>query len=91
MIFSSKRCGEHGDPYPMQVAARAMVMAVRGSGFFFPKLDDVVRLLLSSSDGMDGMYGCGMTPSSLASIVPKGSERSRTKTARVWRILVNCG
>jgi hypothetical protein len=51
------------------------------------------RLLPSSSDGVDGTYGCGTTssPSSLASIVPKGSERSRTKTVRVWWVLVNCG
>jgi hypothetical protein len=85
-IFSSKRCGGHGDPYPMQVAARATVKAVLGGGFFFPKLDGMARLLLSSSDGVDGTYGCGMTssPSSLASIIPKGSERSHTKTARVW-------
>jgi hypothetical protein len=79
-IFSSKRCGGHGDPYPMQVAARAAVKAVRGGGFFFLKLDDMVRLLSSSSDGVDGTYGCGTTssPSPLASIIPKGSERSRT-------------
>jgi hypothetical protein len=89
-IFSSKRCGGLEDPYPMQVAARATVKAVRGSGFFFLKLDDVVRLLSSSSDGVDGRYGCGTSssPSPLASIVPKGSKRSRTKTARVWRVLV---
>jgi hypothetical protein len=75
----------------MQATTRAAVKAVRGSGFFFPKLDGVVRLLLSSSDGVDGTYGCGTTssPSSLASIIPKGSERSRTETARVWRVLVN--
>jgi hypothetical protein len=85
-IFSSKCCGGHGDPYPKQVAAHAAVKAVRGGGFFFPKLDGVVRLLPSSSDGMDGTYRCSMTssPSSLASIVPKGNERSRAKTARVW-------
>jgi hypothetical protein len=82
-IFSSKRCGGHGDPYLKQVAACA---TVRGGGFFFPKLDGVAWLLPSSSDGVDGMYGCGTTPSpsSLASIIPKGSERSRMKTARVW-------
>jgi hypothetical protein len=92
-IFSSKHCGGHGDPYPMQVAARAAVKVVHGGGFFFLKLDGVARLLPSSSDGVDGTYGCGTTssPSSLASIVPKGSKRSRTKTARVWRVLVNCG
>jgi hypothetical protein len=91
-IFSSKRCGGHGDPYSKHVAARAAVKAVRGSGFFFLKLDGVARLLLSSSDGVDGTYGCGTSSSSspLASIVPKGSERSRTKTARVWRVLANC-
>jgi hypothetical protein len=92
-IFSSKRCGGHGDPYPMQVAARAVVKTVRGGGdFFFPKLDGMARLLPSSSDSMDGTYRCGMTssPSSLASIIPKGSERSRTKTVRVWRVLANC-
>jgi hypothetical protein len=84
-IFSSKHCGGHGDPYPMQVAARVAVKEVCGGDFFFPKLDVMGRLLLSSSDGMDGTYGCGMTssPSSLASISPKGSERSHTKTARV--------
>jgi hypothetical protein len=81
------------DFYPMQVVARAVVKAVRGSGFFFPKLDGMAWLLPSSSDGMDVMYGCGTTssPSSLASIIPKGSERLHTKTARVWRVLANCG
>jgi hypothetical protein len=80
-IFSSKHCGGHGDPYPMQVAARAAVKAVRGDGFFVPKLDGVVQLLPSSSDGVDGTYGCGTTssPSSLASSVPKGGEKSGTK------------
>jgi hypothetical protein len=77
----------------MQVAARAVVKVERGGGFFFPKLDGVARLLPSSSDGVDGTYGCDTTssPSSLASIVPKGSERSRTKTTRFWRVLANCG
>jgi hypothetical protein len=79
-IFSSKHCGGHGHPYPMQVAAHVVVKAVRG-GFFFPKLDGMVHLLLSSSDGVDGMYRCGTTssPSSLASSVPKGSEKSGPK------------
>jgi hypothetical protein len=91
--FSSKHYGRHGDPYPMQVTTHVAVKAVRGSAFFFSKLDGVARLLPSSSDDVDGTYGCGTTssPSSLASIVQKGSERSRTKTARVWRVLVNCG
>jgi hypothetical protein len=79
-IFSSKHCDGHGDPYPMQVAAHAVVKAVCGGGFFFPKLDGVARLLPSSSDGVDGTYGCGTTssPSSLASSVPKGDEKSGT-------------
>jgi hypothetical protein len=91
-IFSSKHCGGHGDPYPMQVAARAAVKVVHGGGFFFLKLDGVARLLPSSSDGVDGTYGCGTTssPSSLASIVPKGIQRLHMKTAWVWRVLVNC-
>jgi hypothetical protein len=91
-IFSSKCCGGHGDPYPMQVAAHAVVKVVHGGGFFFPKLDGVAQLLLSSSDGVDSTYVCGTTssPSSLASIVPNGSERSRMKTARVWRVLAIC-
>jgi hypothetical protein len=80
-IFSSKRCGGHGDPYPMQVAARTVVKAVSGGDFFFPKLDGVARLLLSSSDGVDSTYGCGTTssPSTLASTIPKGGEKSGTK------------
>jgi hypothetical protein len=92
-IFSSKHCGGHGEPYPMQVAACAAVKAVRGGGFFFLKLDCVAWLLLNSSDGVDDTYGCNTTssPSTLASIVPKGSERSHMKTARVWRVLANCG
>jgi hypothetical protein len=92
-IFSSKHCGGHGDPYPMQVVARAAVKAVHGGDFFFPKLDVMVQLLLSSSNNMDITYGCGTTssPSSSASIIPKGNERSCTKTARVWRVLANCG
>jgi hypothetical protein len=92
-FLSSKRCGGHGDPYPMQVAARVVVKALRDGGFFFPKLDSVARLVLSSSDDVDGTYGCGTTssPSSSASIIPKGNERSCTNTARVWRVLTNCG
>jgi hypothetical protein len=76
----------------MQVAARVTVKVVHGGSFFFPKLDGVVRLLLSSSDGVDGTYGCGSTssPSSLASFIPKGTKRSCTKTARFWRVLMNC-
>jgi hypothetical protein len=52
----------------MRVAAHVAVKAVRGGGFFFPKLDGVARLLLSSSNGVDDTYGCGTTssPSSLA-------------------------
>jgi hypothetical protein len=80
-IFSSKRCDGHGDPYSMQVAACAAVKVVHGGGFFFLKLDGVARLLPSSSDGVDGTYGCGTTssPSSLASSVPKGGKKSGTK------------
>jgi hypothetical protein len=56
----------------MQVAAHAAVMAVHSGDFFFPKLDGLARILSSSSNGMDGKYGCSITPSlsSLASIVP---------------------
>jgi hypothetical protein len=77
----------------MQVAAHAAVKAVRDGGFFFLKLHGVARLLPSFSNSVDGMCGCGMTssPMSSASIIQKGSERSRTKTARVWRVLENCG
>jgi hypothetical protein len=80
-IFSSKRCGRHGAPYPMQVAARAAMKGVRGGGFLFPKLDGVAQLLPSSSDSVDGTYGCDTTspPSSSASSVPKGGEKSGTK------------
>jgi hypothetical protein len=80
-IFSSKCCGGHRDPYPMQVAARPMVKAVRGGGFFFLKLDGVAWLLPSSSDGVDGMYGCGTasSPSSLASSIRKDGKKSGTK------------
>jgi hypothetical protein len=61
----------------MQVAARVAVKVVRGGGSFFSKLDGMARLLLSSSDGVDGTYGCGTTssPSSLASSITKGSEK----------------
>jgi hypothetical protein len=92
-IFRSKHCGRHGDPYPMQVAAHAAVKAVHDGGFFFPKLDGMAQLLPSSSDGVDGTYGCDTTssPSSLASIVPNGSDRLRMKTARVWQVIANCG
>jgi hypothetical protein len=64
----------------MQVAAHAAVKAVHGGGFF-PKLDGVARLLPSSSSGVDGTYGCGMTSSTspLASCVPKGGEKLGTK------------
>jgi hypothetical protein len=60
----------------MQVAARVAVKVVRGGGFF-SKLDGMARLLLSSSDGVDGTYGCSTTSSlsSLASSITKGSEK----------------
>jgi hypothetical protein len=65
----------------MQVAAHAAVKAVRGGGFFLPKPDGVPWLLPSSCNGMDGTYGCGTTsfPTSLASGVPKGGEKSGMK------------
>jgi hypothetical protein len=57
---SPRHGGGHGDPYSMQVAGRA---AVHSGVFFFPKLDGVAQLLPSSSDGVDGTYGCGTTSS----------------------------